>query len=467
MSTQRSPLTRIARLALGLLLVAACFDVGAQVPDQINYQGLLTDSGGHPISATVSMTFKLYNVSSGGAALYTEAQSVTVANGIFNVAIGSITPLNLPFDVPYFLGITVGADAEMTPRQAVLSSPYALRAGKADGLSGAGTVDGNIVLAESTASTVGNVFKGANSFIHNFGSGNVFVGENSGNFTMTGGDNVGAGSSALAANTSGNFGIAIGFGALNRNTSGGNNIAIGTFAMTNNLSGGNNVAIGFDAGAGLITGSNNIYLATIGLEESSTIRIGTFGNQDRAFIAGISGVTTALAGVPVLVDANGQLGTISSSSRFKDDIADMGERSSVLMRLRPVTFYYKAHAASPERTLQYGLVAEEVQEVAPGLVAHSATGAVETVYYQFLAPMLLNEYQKQQRTIEAQAALLSRQSARIAELEHDRQAQVARIDALEERAAEISVLEQRMAQLIRLYDAGTPTRVVDSRLGTR
>ena len=102
----------------------------------------------------------------------------------------------------------------------------------------------------------------------------------------------------------------------------------------------------------------------------------------------------------------------SSSRRFKDDIADMAVASSGLMKLRPVTFHYKSDQNPSGRTLQYGLIAEEVAEVYPGLVAHSADGQIETVMYQFLSPMLLNEVQKQQRTIDAQAAEVTKQTAR-------------------------------------------------------
>jgi hypothetical protein len=80
----------------------------------------------------------------------------------------------------------------------------------------------------------------------------------------------------------------------------------------------------------------------------------------------------------------------------------MDDSTADLMKLRPVTFRYKSHAAAGEGRLQYGLVAEEVAETYPGLVARSADGKIETVMYQYLPPMLLNEYQKQQRTIEAQ-----------------------------------------------------------------
>ena len=112
--------------AIVLLLVAAlcCGSVHAAVPHQINYQGMLTNPGGTPVNATVSMVLNLYNVDTGGAALYTETQSVVVANGVFNVLIGSVTPLPLPFDVQYWLGVKVGTDAEMTPRQPVAATGY-------------------------------------------------------------------------------------------------------------------------------------------------------------------------------------------------------------------------------------------------------------------------------------------------------------------------------------------------------
>ena len=81
--------------AIVLLLAAAmcCGSVHAQVPHKINYQGYLTNAGGTPVNATVSMVLKLYNVLTGGTGLYAETQTVTVTNGVFNVLIGSVTPL--------------------------------------------------------------------------------------------------------------------------------------------------------------------------------------------------------------------------------------------------------------------------------------------------------------------------------------------------------------------------------------
>lgn len=127
---------------ISLLLAAAlfCGGVDAAVPHQINYQGYLTAAGGTPVNATVSMVLNLYNAGTGGAALYTEMQTVTVTNGVFNVAIGAVTPLPLPFDVPYWLGVTVGADAEMTPRLPIAASAYAIRAASTESLAAGATI---------------------------------------------------------------------------------------------------------------------------------------------------------------------------------------------------------------------------------------------------------------------------------------------------------------------------------------
>ena len=98
--------------------------------------------------------------------------------------------------------------------------------------------------------------------------------------------------------------------------------------------------------------------------------------------------------VTVVVDGNGQLGTVSSSRRYKEDIADMGDASARLLALRPVTFRYRKPYDNGEKPVQYGLIAEEVAEVFPELAVLNAEGRPETVKYQDLAPLLLNEVQK-------------------------------------------------------------------------
>lgn len=313
---------------------------------------------------------------------------------------------------------------------------------------------GNIVLAPSTSAT-GNIMKGATRFIHNYGISNIFVGVNAGNFTMNGGQlggNTGIGRSALESNTSGIYNAATGFLALANNTTGIENTANGVGALHANTTGNNNIAIGRSAGSNLTTGNNNIVIGHPGEAGNvGTIRIGNPATATNAFIAGIRGVGTGLNdAIPVVIDSNGQLGTVSSSQRAKDHIADMGEASGTLMKLRPVTFHYKADQNPKGRALQYGLIAEEVEKVAPNLVARSANGEIETVFYQHLTPMLLNEYQKQQRLIETQTALLAKQTARVAALEKQGQ----EIVALKQELARMAAVLARLGQTEKVASVG-------------
>ena len=124
--------------------------------------------------------------------------------------------------------------------------------------------------------------------------------------------------------------------------------------------------------------------------------------QTRTFIAGIN--TAGVSGTAVVVNANGQLGVTVSSARYKQDIAPMGNRSEKVLDLRPVTFAYKDDTRA---ITHYGLIAEEVATVYPDLVTRTASGEVQTVKYQELIPMLLNELQRQRQ--EFQHALQSQQ----------------------------------------------------------
>jgi hypothetical protein len=104
----------------------------AAIPQKINYQGYLTDPQGTPIDGTVSIVFSIHSQASGGTALWTETQTVAATDGVFSVNLGSVSSIDLPFDTQYYLGITVGSDNEMTPKQALSSVAYAFRAKEAD-----------------------------------------------------------------------------------------------------------------------------------------------------------------------------------------------------------------------------------------------------------------------------------------------------------------------------------------------
>ena len=98
----------------------------------------------------------------------------------------------------------------------------------------------------------------------------------------------------------------------------------------------------------------------------------------------------------------------------------MGGASSGLMRLRPVTYRYKQPYANGSKPIDYGLIAEEVETVYPDLVAHSADGQIETVQYQKINAMLLNEVQKQHRELEEQKIVIEALKVRLTALEHSK-----------------------------------------------
>ncbi|RLB86332.1 MAG: hypothetical protein DRH26_17430 [Deltaproteobacteria bacterium] len=109
-------------------LVSVSSVYSADIPQTLNYQGNLTDNTGQPLSGTKQITFALYDVASGGTALWTETQTVTLKDGLFSVVLGSTKPLNADiFTGETFLGLKVESSAEMGPRQKLTSVAYALK----------------------------------------------------------------------------------------------------------------------------------------------------------------------------------------------------------------------------------------------------------------------------------------------------------------------------------------------------
>jgi hypothetical protein len=284
------------------------------------------------------------------------------------------------------------------------------------------------------------------------GQENTAIGDYALLANTTGVDNTAIGMSALQANTTGGFNTALGYQALIVNTAGSDNTAVGANALENNIGsyntaygpgalylntyGNYNTAIGLDALYSNTIGDYNIAIGyQAGLSNPpdalGNIDIGNMGSpndynttrigapqQTRFFAGGIRGITTGNNdAIPVVIDSAGQLGTVNSSRRFKEDIQDMGLASHDLMRLRPVTFRYQQPFADGSKPIQFGLVAEEVAEVYPDLVAHSADGRIEAVKYQVLDSMLLNEVQRQQREIQSLLQQIQEQEERMAKLE--------------------------------------------------
>ena len=333
-------------------------------------------------------------------------------------------------------------------------------------ISGNGTVGGALSATFVNAATNYNIsgstvlsiassglYLGIGAGTNTTGVENTFSGNNAGNSNTTGAANAFFGDSAGFSNVGGSYNAFYGHKAGYTNTAGQNNTFAGLFAGYSNTTGSNDVFYGQNAGYANTTGSSDVYLANPGPTsgtESNTIRIGWqgtgAGQQNAAYIAGIFGSTSA-SGVPVFINSDGLLGTLTSSMRFKEQINDMGDSTSALMKLRPVTFFYKPEYDKGERTLQYGLLAEEVAQVYPELVAYDKDGQPYTVRYQYLASMLLNEVQKQYRRAQESTAVIEAQQKEIESLKGQLQMQNA---DLQQRLSRLEKLVESQAQTVAL-----------------
>jgi Chaperone of endosialidase len=415
------------------------------------------------------------------------AQTLAPPNGgfiYFSLAPGESTaPIKLPIDVPWHVGAStylghVGvSEVEIQNQDNNLLEWVGLN-----------SPTGTIASGETSAAGVNIVQIDDSGYVHLVTSSTVgsFVVTNSGTYTQTGNVtwtgfsnainnpqntalgvnalyanltdstagsyNTASGYEALFSNTAADYNTASGYQALYKNngssntasgyqvlvanTSGVQNTATGVHALASNTSGSNNIAEGWHGGYNLTTGSNNIDIGSPGVAaESGVIRIGTItgmtSTQSATYVAGIYGKTSG-GGLPVVINSNGLLGTTTSSARFKTAIEPMGSNTVKLQQLRPVTFHLKS---DPNGALQYGLIAEEVATIYPELVVRDANGRIDGVRYDELAPMLLNEVQKQQRRMASQDERIASQAAEIRDLNRqqkvvvDMQGQLAKMHA--------------------------------------
>jgi hypothetical protein len=358
-----------------------------------------------------------------------------------------------------------GSDADVSTRYGELAlTNNVAGAGVANTAIGTGTLQFNTIGRWNTGIGVDalgdniegnyNTAAGVNALWHNTtGNDNTATGVNSLWANTSGNANTAIGRGALTSNTTAGANVATGFLSMHLNTTGSNNTSIGASSMEMNeigventavgqsalltgtgsrntaigasalwsISGGErNIALGWQAGYDIVDGGFNIAIGNRGnAADSNTIRVGN-ANHQRAFVAGIEGVMTGIPdAVTVLIDSNGQLGTVNSSARYKQDISAMGDASERLLSLTPVTFHYKQAYANGEKPVEYGLIAEQVAQVFPELVVFDEDNQPRTVKYRLLSTLLLNELQKQDRqllSLTGQVAELNELVQRMAEL---------------------------------------------------
>ena len=349
-------LQNLTHMLIGILCIGLLPTAQAVVPPP---------DGGYPGFTTAEGTKALQNLTSGVANTGVGWYSLfTDTSGSYNTAVGAGA-----------LDLNTGDNNTATGAAALLLNT----AGHDN------TANGVSALALNNTGS-NNTANGAFALHSNTeGESNTAIGDNA-LFSNTNGlsNNTAVGFDALFNNTAGVANTAVGWNALFDNTTGNYNTAIGLLALSNSTSGVNNVALGFYAGNGVITANNVICIGTevAGADVSNT-----------AWIGAVYGVTTQNGTTaPVVVSADGQLGTVASSERFKKDIATMETASEVILSLRPVTFHYKTDTKG---TPQFGLIAEEVAKVNPALVLPDKEGKPYTVRYDAVNAMLLNEFLKE------------------------------------------------------------------------
>jgi Chaperone of endosialidase len=375
------------------------------------------------------------------------------ANGVRNTAVGFDALLS---NTGGGANTAVGAAAleRNTANNNTACGSFALNANTTGGGNTATGIDALMFNIDGSTNTA----NGASTLFHNTsGSNNVATGSLALFNNTTGIQNTATGVNALL-NNNGDANTANGFRALQKNTTGIQNTANGINALRLNTTGkGNtadgssalqdntgsfNTAIGFNAGATLTTGHDNIDIGAGGVAgESNTMRIGTV-KQTATFITGIRGTATGNTNaVPVVIDSAGQLGTVSSSRRFKDEIKPMDKRSEAILGLKPVTFHYKSDT---QNTPQFGLIAEEVAKINPDLVIRDDKGEIYTVRYEAVNAMLLNEFLKEHRKVEEQEDRLQKQEAVIAQ----QQKQIEALTATVQKVSDQIALSKPAPQLV-------------------
>jgi hypothetical protein len=248
---------------------------------------------------------------------------------------------------------------------------------------------------------------------------NTAIGESALFNSLDGHRNTAVGADALVSNTGGAFNVAAGFNALGDNTTGNSNVALGPQGLASNIVGSNNTAVGALAGINS-TADGNVYVGA-GM-------IGVAGESNHTYVRNIkdTSVSGGNSDTVTLDLTTGLLGHLSSSRRYKENIKPMGNASELLYRLKPVTFRYKKDVDGTQSST-FGLIAEQVAEVNPGLVACNAEGQPEGVHYEQVNAMLLNEFLKEHEavielkkeisaltaTVKEQAAQLKKVSAQV------------------------------------------------------
>ena len=332
-----------------------------------------------------SNTINSFNTAIGTGALFANTADQNTATGVgalFNNTTGTANTANGTFAL---FGNTTGNSNTASGLQALFSNTT-------------GSFNNAVGLHALISNTIGidnNAVGAAALFSNTTGHDNTAIGDLAPTANTTAIFNTATGAGALESNTAGDANTANGAHALLHNT-GSANTAVGSQALGSNTTGSFNTALGFSAGSFVTTAMNVICIGSPGADVNNS-----------CFIDNIRNVTTQNGdAIPVLIDSANQLGTQSSSRRYKTDIKPMDKASEAVLALKPVTFRYRNDQT---KTRQFGLIAEEVSKVTPDLVVRAKDGEIYTVRYEAVNAMLLNEFLKEHREVAELKSIVAQQ----------------------------------------------------------
>ena len=382
-------------LVLGSFALSPIAQAVVPAPDG-GYAGGNTAEGRN---ALLSLTTGTYNTAVGWFSLKSDT------TGQFNTALGAgalLANVGNPSSGEGIENTATGAGALLsntTGSNNTANGAFALSS-NTDGAYNT-AVGSDALLSNTTGSF--NTAIGDATLVTNIGSDNTGIGYAALNTNVDGIENTASGSAALESNSSGNFNTADGYQALQQNTTGSTNTAVGVSALQLTHAGSNNTAVGYGAGAHINGGNNNIALGINAgsniTTASDTICIGIVGVNvtDGCYIGHVFEEPLDPDNLTMAIDVHGKVGTLASSRRFKDHIKPMDKTSETILALKPVTFHYKSDKNCSPR---FGLIAEEVADVDPNLVARDKEGKPYSVRYDQVNAMLLNEFLKEHRKVQ-------------------------------------------------------------------
>ena len=425
-SINRSPLLRAFFL---ITLLLGCFALlpKAQAVGPDTEGAIPGSNNGEGIGVLVSCTAGVWNTGTGSEALnHLTAGNQNTATGLRALFSDTNGGFNTATGVYSLFSNTTGFFNSATGAYALTNNTEGL----------GNTANGYSALYFNTAGDINTATGYAALYRNTTGSGNTANGYLTLYYNTEGIGNTANGFQALYHNTEGDYNTANGIAALGFNTTGEGNTALG-FSAGLNITGDGNVCIGADTCSNTTTASNVVCVGSDAAGENFSNRayipnVGVFAQSPAA---GIEFVTVRLS--------DGKLGHDASSRRYKEDIKPMGYASELIYKLKPVTYRFKEQDVDPKKgpqpqNLDYGLVAEDVAEIDPKLAVRNGNGEIESLRYKAIYNMMLNEFLKEHRKVEAQQATITQLKSTVAQQKKDFQATVAQLTArLDEQAAQI------------------------------